>query len=98
MYALNRNEILEIAIATFGLESDTTLVIANIVELEDMGLIATEYADHLANLIFDDAVEMVYDEVEEEEPDYDALAEAFEQAEAMEQGFNPYLGCYDFDC
>ena len=56
-----------------------------------------ELIDTTASLVWDDTAE----EVESYEPDQLEFVEEededFDECD-LEDGFNPYLGCYDFDC
>lgn len=56
-----------------------------------------ELIDTSASLVWDETAE----EVESYEPDQLEFVEVEEEdfdEDDLEDGFNPYLGCYDFDC
>ena len=89
---LSLTNCINLACSEFGLENEHTIAIARLVDLVASGYLAEDEATPMAQIIYHHGAENLYyndewDENEEyDEPNYD------------EDGFNPYLGCYDFDC
>lgn len=83
-----------------GLEADHTIAIGKIVECKEHGYLDTETADRIAKDLYNAGRTAKYDQ-EEEDAFYDSLCEDYEEeddSEMLDMGFNPYMGCYDFDC
>ena len=80
---------LNLACSEFGLENEHTIAIAKLVDLVENSYLSKDEATSMAQIIYHHGTESLYynDEWDEDdEPDYD------------ECGFNPYAGCYDWDC
>lgn len=81
-----------LAIEMFGFENIHTIAIARLVDLVADDLLTKEEATPMAQIICHHGTESLYyneawdDEDEESEPDAD------------ETGFDPYAGCYTWDC
>ena len=66
-------------------------------QVADCGI---ETADRIAKDLYNAGRTAKYDQ-EEEDAFYDSLCEDYEEeddSEMLDMGFNPYMGCYDFDC
>ena len=80
---------LNLACSEFGLENEHTIAIAKLADLVENNYLSKDEATSMAQIIYHHGTESLYynDEWDEDdEPDYD------------ECGFNPYAGCYDWDC
>ena len=81
-----------LAVKEFGFENIHTIAIARLVDLVADDLLTKEEATPMAQIIYHHGAESLYyneawdDEDEESEPDVD------------EMGFDPYAGCYTWDC
>ena len=78
-----------LACSEFGLEDEHTIAIAKLVDFVENGYLTKDEATSMAQIIYHHGTESLYynDEWDgDSEPDYD------------ECGFNPYAGCYDWDC
>lgn len=81
-----------LAVEEFGFENIHTIAIARLVDLVADDLLTKEEATPMAQIIYHHGVENICpdeagdDEGEESEPDVD------------ETGFDPYAGCYTWDC
>ena len=69
-----------------GLEADHTIAIGKIVECKEHGYLDAETADRIAKDLYNAGRTAKYDQEEEDD------------SEMLDMGFNPYMGCYDFDC
>lgn len=85
-----RKKILDLTVNNFGLEHEYTIEIFKVSErLPEEEFDATVWALFLYRF---------RENALDSEPDYDEMAQEYEEQEATDLGFNPYLGCYDFDC
>ena len=83
------------ACTELGLEDKHTIAIGKIVDAKKGGYLEAETADFMARVMYLHADEELQFVGDPEEP-WDEDEEFLNGAEEM--GFNPYLGCYDFDC
>lgn len=89
---LSLHECFDLTLKEMGHEDTHTIAIGQLVDLVASKYLAQEDATRMAQIIYHHGAENLHynedwDEDEEyDEPDYD------------ECGFNPYLGCWDFDC
>ena len=83
---------LNLACSEFGLENEHTIAIAKLVDLVENSYLSKDEATSMAQIIYHHGTESLYynddwnDDEDFDEPDYD------------ECGFNPYAGCYNWDC
>lgn len=83
-----RKAMLDATVRTFGHEHPFTIEIFKI-------------SERLPEQEFDCVILIMFNARQTEyfnEPDYDEMAQEYEEQEVTDLGFNPYLGCYDFDC
>lgn len=91
---------LDCAIRDLGHEVHHTLAIGKLVDLKDGGYLEPEYADDMAKIVYNAGLTAKYDQ-EQEDEFFESLCEDYEDeddCEMLDMGFNPYMGCYDFDC
>ena len=82
---------IDLACSEFGLENPHTIAIARLVDLVASGYLTNDEATPMAQIIYDHgANSLYYNDAWDEDEEYLNGDE--------EMGFNPYLGCYDFDC
>ena len=79
----------DLAVENFGFENIHTIAIARLVDLVADDLLTKEEATPMAQIIYHHGAEsLCYEEGEESEPEPDV----------DETGFDPYAGCYTWDC
>lgn len=89
---LSLTNCINLACSEFGLENPHTIAIARLVDLVADGYLAKDEATPMAQIIYHHGTEsLLYDDECDEDEEYD-------EPDYDECGFNPYLGCYDFDC
>ena len=86
----------DFACTTFGLEDAHTIAIGKIVEVKKSGYLEPDYADSLAQLLYNDAALLWGLQEEADEP----LEYVGDPDEPWDEdiGFDPYMGCYTGDC
>lgn len=84
---LTTRECFEHACTDFGLEDPHTVSIAQLLDLAKNGALDPLSAQRMAQIIYHHGSEnLYYNEAWDDEPDVD------------ETGFDPYEGCYTWDC
>lgn len=88
---LTTRQCFEYACSDFGLENDHTKSIAQLLDLANNGALDPLSAQRMAQIIFHHGTESLYYDEE-----WDKEEEFIEGDDEM--GFNPYMGCNDWDC
>ena len=95
---LSLTNCINLACQVFGLENTHTIAIARLVDLVSAHCLTEDEATPMAQIIYHHGTESLYyndDWDEEEDPIYEN--EDWED-DVDEAGFDPYEGCYTFDC
>lgn len=81
-----------LACEEFGLEDTHTIAIARLVNLVADGYLAKDEATPMAQIIYHHGAENLYynEAWDDEDEDY--------ESDVDETGFDPYEGCYTWDC
>ena len=93
--ALTTRECFELACSTLGLENLHTISIAKLLDLAKSGALDPLSAQRMAQIIYDHGANELCFVGDPNDP-WDADEEIIEGDDEM--GFNPYLGCNDWDC
>lgn len=88
--------LLDLACTTFGLEDQHTIAIAKIAEVKKGGYLEPDYADSLAQLLYNDGA-LLWGLQEEADEPLEYVGDPDEPWDE-DEGFDPYMGCYTGDC
>jgi len=84
----NAKYFFDCAVRDYGHEDLRTIKIGEILDEDFPDEVANQITKTIYNMSLEDFEALIYGYEEEDEDD----------SEMLDMGFNPYMGCYDFDC